>query len=236
MAVNPLEDVAVIIPLAPQEEAWTSLLPDLRDLPLKSEIILVSPEAAPLELKSFETDLRLAGRVRWVHSKPGRALQLNAGAKVTKKPFLWFLHADSQLTPRSIVALRRGLERAPGALHYFNLRFLPDGPPLMRVNEVGCWVRSRLMGVPFGDQGFCIARKNFEAIGGFPEGSSYGEDHLFIWRARQKGVTLRCTGEALLTSARRYQENGWLQLTWSYAHRWVRQAVPEWFRLWGVHS
>ncbi|PIR18056.1 MAG: glycosyl transferase family 2 [Deltaproteobacteria bacterium CG11_big_fil_rev_8_21_14_0_20_49_13] len=194
------KDISIIIPVGPGEGALSALLGDLRPIEKEAELIVVRGASRPK--------------------------QLNVGARKATRDFLWFLHADSRLSSKTLVALLGSLGKNPHALHYFNLRFLPDGPPLMFINEIGCWIRSRILGVPFGDQGFCVSKEKFEKIGGFPEDALYGEDHLFVWRARQKGVQLRCTGTPLRTSARRYAETGWAKLTWMYACRWTRQAWP----------
>ncbi|MBI4238702.1 MAG: glycosyl transferase family 2 [Deltaproteobacteria bacterium] len=198
-------DISIIIPVGPGENALEALLGDLRPIEKEAELIVVQGSS--------------------------RAQQLNEGARNATRDFLWFLHADSRLSSKTLAALLGSLGENPHALHYFHLRFLPDGPPLMCINEIGCWIRSRLMGLPFGDQGFAVAKEVFETMGGFPENVPYGEDHLFVWRAMQKRVPLRCTGASLYTSARRYAETGWARLTWDYARRWTRQAWPEWKKL-----
>lgn len=195
-------DISIIIPVAPFEPLLEALLKDIRPIEKEAEVIVVRGSS--------------------------RARQLNEGAQNATRDFLWFLHADSRFSPGTLKSLLKSLRNNPHALHYFNLRFLPDGPPLMFVNEIGCWIRSRILGVPFGDQGFAISKEKFERIGGFPETLSYGEDHLFVWRARQKRIRIRCTKAPLYTSARRYAETGWAKLTWAYARRWTRQAWPEW--------
>lgn len=199
------KDISIVIPVGRGENALETLLGDLRPIEKEAELIVVRGSS--------------------------RAKQQNEGARKATRDFLWFLHADSRLTPKTIKALPESLGKDPHALHYFNLRFLPDGPPLMFINEIGCWIRSRILGVPFGDQGFVVSKKKFEGIGGFPEDVPYGEDHLFVWRARQKGIRLQCTGASLFTSARRYAETGWSKLTWAYARRWTTQAWPELCRL-----
>lgn len=200
------KDISIVIPVGPKEDALEKLLADLRPVKKDAEIITVKGSQ--------------------------RARQLNEGARKATREFLWFLHADSRLSSKTLGALLKSLNNDSHALHYFNLRFLPDGPPLMRINEIGCWIRSRILGIPFGDQGFVLSKENFERIGGCPENVPYGEDHLFIWRARQKGIRLRCTGASLYTSARRYAETGWTKLTWDYARRWTHQAWPEWKKTW----
>jgi len=215
---NILNNLSLIVPIAPQEEAWVNLWTDLEELPLETEIIFSGPKKPSRPIPS---------RVKWIDSAPGRAQQLNKGARNATRDFLWFLHADSRFTQSTLTALIQALNSDPNIFYYFDLRFLNDGPPLMCINEIGCWIRSRLMGLPFGDQGFCLSKMNFERLGGFPEEVPYGEDHLFVWRAHQYGVSLRSTRAVLKTSARKYQEQGWFHTTGLYYKLWTRQARLE---------
>ncbi len=95
----------------------------------------------------------------------------------------------------------------------------------------GALFRSRALGVPFGDQGFCIKKTIFNKLGGFPEGLPYGEDHVFVWRARQQGIDLQPLGVKLYTSARKYKKHGWLKTTILTQYLWIKQALPEWQKL-----
>ncbi len=201
------KDISIIIPVGPGESALEALLGDLRPIEKEAELIVIRGSS--------------------------RGKQQNDGARKATRNFLWFLHADSRLSSKTLAALLGSLGKNPHALHYFNLKFLPDRPPLMFINEIGCWIRSRIFGVPFGDQGFAVSKEIFETLGGFPENVPYGEDHLFVWRARQKGIPLRNTGTSLYTSARRYAKTGWAKLTWAYARRWTCQAWPEWKKVYG---
>jgi hypothetical protein len=216
-----LRELAVVIPVAPDDDAWVGLIEELSALPPEAEIVLAA--AAPPTRPAPPP-------ARWLISARGRAEQMNAGARATTRPFLWFLHADSRLTPHTLASLGRSLAEAPRALHYFDLAFLDDGPALMPLNELGAWLRSRWGGMPFGDQGFCIARGVWEGLGGFRTDVVYGEDHLFAWAARCAGVLLRPVGAPLLTSARRYRERGWLRTTARHLRLTAAQALPEWVR------
>jgi hypothetical protein len=200
-----LKDLAVIIPVSKEETELEKLQDDLNQVARGISIVIVRGS------KRFQ--------------------QLNDGVHQTKKPYLWFLHADTRVTKENVSALLSSLNKESDALHYFRLKFHRDGPPTMLMNEWGCWIRSRLMKVPFGDQGFCLSRRNFEKIGAYPTNLSFGEDHIFIWKARQAGIDLRYIHEALSTSARKYNEVGWLRLTMRYAYLWSRQALPEWSKL-----
>ncbi|HEY9844874.1 MAG TPA: hypothetical protein V6D03_01635, partial [Candidatus Caenarcaniphilales bacterium] len=179
-----LGNLAVIIPVAPGDIAWTRLVDDLKRLPMEAEILFVGPELPSTVIRHLFEELASSQNVSWIQVPKGRGRQLNAGAKATQKPYLWFLHADSRLREPALYALERSLKHKPDALHYFDLEFLDDGPRLTLINEIGVWFRSHVLGLPFGDQGFCLARQLFQGLGGFCEDTSYGEDHLLVWQAR----------------------------------------------------
>ena len=222
-----LRELAIIIPVAPGDKAWAHLVADLKLLPLESEILFVCPELPPKALQHLFEGLASSRNVRWFQAPKGRGRQLNAGIKATQKPYVWFLHADSRFTESALNKLEQSLQHNPDALHYFNLAFLDDGPALTAINTVGVWIRSHILGLPFGDQGFCLARKLFERLSGFREDVSYGEDHLFIWQARTQEISLRCTGGLIQTSARKYREHGWCATTLNHLTLTAKQAFPE---------
>lgn len=223
-----MPDISVIIPLAANENAWHELLDDLCQLPAETEIIFAVADGVELPL---ETIALPHAQVAVISGKPGRGEQMNAGARAAKGEFLWFLHADSKFTPDLIPALLRAINDQPDSLLYFDLNFLNDASPLMRFNDWGVHFRSRVFKCPFGDQGFCIQQTLFHELGGYPEGELYGEDHLFVWRARQQGLQLHPVGAALYTSARKYKMQGWLRTTLLHQYLWLKQAWPEWRKL-----
>jgi GT2 family glycosyltransferase len=220
--------LTVIIPLARHEDVRQALWGDLRQLSKDgTEILIVSSDFPEdfleiVDLPGFE--------VRQITAAPGRAAYLNAGAEAARGKYLWFLHADSRFHPHTLSALKDSIQRYPDALLFFDLAFLNDAFPLIKLNEWGGRLRSRLGKIPFGDQGFCIRRDLFEKVGGYPLDVSYGEDHLFVWRARRSGIPLRCTGAKLYTSARKYREKGWFKITVSNQYLWIKQAYQEWRR------
>lgn len=224
-------NLSVIIPVGPEEEAWKTLLADLCAFSEDTEIIFVATKDRPGDLQSVLTATGFTRGVKWLKSTKGRAKQLNAGAKAAQNNTLWFVHADSRISPPAIASLKRSLEKNDRTIHYFNLAFSDDGPALTRINTAGAWIRSHVLGLPFGDQGYCVSRDIFQKLGGFDERASYGEDHLFIWKARQKGVPIVCTGGWLGTSARKYSRNGWSATTVRHAVLTAKQAIPGFFRL-----
>jgi len=160
-----------------------------------------------------------------VSAEGSRAKSLNAGAARASGELLWFLHADSGLADDSVARLLAAAERQPEALLFFDLAFAGDGGRLMRLNEWGANRRSRWLKLPFGDQGLACRSDVFAKIGPYREDAPYGEDHLLVWQAHCAKVPLVRVGAPLVTSARRYAEEGWLRLTLLYQYRWLVQAA-----------
>lgn len=220
--------LSVIIPVGPGESGLGRLAADLLLLPEETEILLVLGGHASRFADRPRLERLLRGRpLRWLEAPVGRAAQLNAGARQAQGRFLWFLHADSGFDPALVQALLAALRHWPGALHYARLAFMADGPGWMGLNAWGANLRARWLGVPFGDQGFCLSAALFQRLGGYDETVPYGEDHLLVWAARRRGVPLRALGAPLLTSARKYRQRGWGALTLTYQWLWLRQALPQ---------
>lgn len=204
-----LPRLSIVVPIGPGESAWRALLGDLQSLPVDVELLLVGVDAAPPELDALSG--ALAGRLRWLQASQGRAVQQNAGAAAARGNWLCFLHADSRLEAAAVRALAAVAQRA-AALYHFDLGFF-DGPALLRLNALGANLRSRLFGLPFGDQGLCLPRADFQRLGGFDERLPRAEDHALVWAAHRARLPVRRLGARLRTSGRRYAEAGWLRTT-----------------------
>lgn len=225
------QDIAIVIPIAEAEDAWPYLLQDLANTQAnEANLYLVGTQKtiAALDLREFK---KLFRKIELLVSKRGRASQMNRGAKISGEEFLWFLHADSRIEEESVDRLLDAVNRCPEALHYFDLEFLHDGPGMVYLNALGAYLRSKILGIPFGDQGFCISRENFFDLGQFPEHEKYGEDHLLVWRAKRKGLPIQSTNTFIKTSARKYQERGWMNTTLLHWNIWPRQALPQMLKL-----
>ncbi|MGA8278479.1 MAG: DUF2064 domain-containing protein [Rhodanobacteraceae bacterium] len=225
--------LSVIVPLAPDENQWTGLRDQLAALNADSEIIPVrgvddGRNDAPAAVATAIADS--AAGYREMAVPRGRARQMNAGARAARGSWLWFLHADSRLHPRTLPALRAFVARGDDALGYFDLGFRNDGPWLVRINAAGANFRARHLGLPFGDQGFVLPAAWFARLGRYDEAAAYGEDHLLVWRARVAGLPIRRIGAPLLSSARKYAREGWLRTTTRHLALTARQAWPEWKR------
>lgn len=135
-----------------------------------------------------------------------RGYQLGLGAEVAKSPFLLFLHADCVLDQRALNYLYQA-DRA----YAFRLQFEPCRPWLCKLNQWGANLRSRYLGLPYGDQGLCISKERFEALGGYPPIKQM-EDVMLIEKIRQH-MPLELLDIPLLTSSRKYERQGWARTT-----------------------
>ena len=146
-----------------------------------------------------------------LRAPPGRAEQLNAGARSASGPILLFLHADTRLPPGFDSAVRATLDEPRVVGGAFRLRIDAPGRSL-RIIERAIDIRSRVFQMPYGDQGIFVNRKTFLESGGFPE-LPIMDDFEFIRQLRRQGK-IRITSAAAVTSGRRWQQLGPWRTTW----------------------
>lgn len=214
-----------MIPVGPGETAYRDLLGDLQTIDANAEIILVATETPPDDW----TRLTAAAscRLRWVEATAGRAAQMNRGVEAALGDYFWFLHADSRVDEAALKAFNATVGHAPDVLYYFDLGFNSDGPALCRLNARGANLRSRWLGLPFGDQGFCVSRVTYQRLGPYDVDVANGEDHLWVWTARRRGIALHRVPSSIRTSSRKYASNGWFRTTMLHAWRTFQQAAGE---------
>jgi len=148
--------------------------------------------------------------VAWVIALRGRASQMNAGASIAKGDWFLFLHADTRLPH----GWQRAVERADAdaRVNLGCFRFaLDSSAPAARLIEIGVRLRVRLFGLPYGDQALFVRREAFAELGGFSN-LPIMEDVDLVRRLRATG-RLYVASEQAVTSARRWEEEGWLRRT-----------------------
>lgn len=136
---------------------------------------------------------------------PGRAGQMNAGAREASGDIFLFLHADCLLPDGWDIDLRRVMKDPRTALGCFSLR-IRDSFPARPWVELGINLRTRLLKRPYGDQGLFVRQKTFFDLGGYCDRPIL-EDVCFVRRAREFGrVGIVLT--PLATSGRRWERFG----------------------------
>lgn len=175
-----------------------------------------------------------AAGARVVRSAPGRARQLDAGARASGGEAVLFLHADTRLPAGWDAALRRALADPRVAGGAFAFRFDERGP-LLRGIEWGVAARVALLSLPYGDQALFVRRSILEALGGVPQ-VPIMEDLDLVRGVRRCGRLARVP-LPVQTSARRYRDGGVLRTfarNAAAAGAWTlgldRARVAGWYR------
>lgn len=159
-----------------------------------------------------------------VHAPRGRGTQLNAGAREARGDILLFLHADTEMPPDGLRAVRRLMSDAQIWGGNFRIRFSGDHWE-SRALEVIYRIRQRLLGVYYGDSTIFVRRDIFWQLGGFPD-QKIMEDHDFVRRLERAGRTQQLD-QFVISSDRRYRGKlgRWL-FRWASVLLLYRLGVP----------
>ncbi|MFH1139166.1 MAG: TIGR04283 family arsenosugar biosynthesis glycosyltransferase [Pseudomonadota bacterium] len=196
MKKKPARTTAVV-PALNEETALPRTLSRLRDCGF--DIIVVDGG-------SLDRTAALAGEFgRVLSAPPGRARQMNLGAAAARGEFLFFVHADSRPPLDADNIIRRVLSRPGIAAGAFHLRIDSPDPRLKIISGLAN-LRSRCLGLPYGDQGLFLSRKTFQEAGGFPD-IPLMEDVEMVRRLKTLGRVELAPGE-MVASARRWDRRG----------------------------
>lgn len=113
------------------------------------------------------------------------------------------------------------------SLAYFPLAF-EQGPWACKVNALFANLRSTWLNLPFGDQGFFVPKALFFDVGGFPNSFVSGEDHALVQKLRFRKTNKVCLKPALVTSARKYAQHGYLKTTLKHLKLTILQEFVYW--------
>ncbi|AII52019.1 TIGR04283 family arsenosugar biosynthesis glycosyltransferase [Hymenobacter sp. APR13] len=155
-----------------------------------------SPDATAAEAAAAGAQVLLCPR-------KGRAAQLNFGAAAATGSILYFLHADTY-PPAGFTAHIRAAVAGGAGCGGYRLRF--DHPS--RFLALNAWFTRFPQEVfRFGDQSLFVRRDVFEKAGGYREDMVVFEDQEITRRLRRV-APLRVLPHYIVTSARKYRENG----------------------------
>lgn len=189
--------ISVVMPVLNEEKLVERSLEVLSDWP---DLELIVADGG-----SNDQTVELAARyAKVVTSPPGRAVQMNAGAREAKGEVLWFVHVDTTPPPDAADHIRAAVakEFVGGA---FRTRFDEPTP----FWDLLTWFdnhRTRIFRVYFGSRAMFVLTDTFWEVGGFPE-IPFLEDVAFSRKMRQAGRTVMLDAVAL-ESFRRFQKKG----------------------------
>ncbi len=141
----------------------------------------------------------------WVNGPAGRGGQLKRGIEAASGDWLLLLHADTQLSDNWSLVARQHMATNPTKAGWYKLRFRANGVA-PRLVAGGANLRSRFLGLPYGDQALLLSRDTLNSVGGMPD-LPLMEDVALARALKGNLVGLEAYA---LTSADRYQREGWL--------------------------
>jgi rSAM/selenodomain-associated transferase 2 len=196
----PAPFLSIILPVLNEAggiRAHLAALQTMRDQ--GAELIVVdggSADETPAQVRTLADKL--------IDSPRGRAVQMNAGARVASAEVLLFLHADTTLPLAADACVREAI--AAGALWgRFDVR-IDSARPALRIVELLMNWRSRLTGIATGDQAIFVRREAFERLGGFPE-LPLMED-IALSTLLKRLAPPACLRARVVTSGRHWERHG----------------------------
>ncbi len=208
------------------------ILPVFNEAPILAEALTNLPGSPDLEIilvdgGSTDATQAVGARcpfVRLISAPRGRGAQMNAGARLARGKLLVFLHIDTALTSAHLTALRQAARDPKVKAGAFQLRLTPP-TPFLKIIAWGANWRSRLFGLPYGDQAIFVRRALFFALGGFVRRRP--EDLDLVIRLRRH-TRLCLLTPPVSSSGRRWQQQGNLKTTgchWLYLARHLAERL-----------
>jgi rSAM/selenodomain-associated transferase 2 len=140
-----------------------------------------------------------------VEGSAGRALQMNAGARVATGDIFLFLHADSCIKQASYEKMLHSLVNSEKIGGAFSLHIDSDKWSLRLIARLAN-LRSKYFGMAYGDQAFFVKNSTFQQMNGFAD-LPICEDIDFFKRLRKLGPVILLK-EKVFTSSRRWLKEG----------------------------
>ncbi len=165
------------------------------------ELIVVDGDSKGKTIKAVRDK-----RVIKVVSPKGRGQQMNKGASAAKGDILLFLHTDTELPDNAFRLLSSVIDDGRYAGGAFDLGIQSDRT-IFRLIEKLVFVRTRLTGIPYGDQGIFIKKECFDKVGCFEE-IPLMEDVELMQRIKRSGYEICIIPHKVKTSARRWEKEG----------------------------
>ena len=199
---KPSPSISVIVPALNEQQVMPALLDHLLSHPDLSECIVVDGGSSDgtVQIVKQTND----PRAQLVHSRPGRGVQMNAGARKATGDLLLFHHADTRLEEGALAALATTARNPELVWGGFLHRFTNANWKLRFISALHNF-RFRRTGVVYGDQSMFVRRTYFAQIGGFSEQPL--EDMMFSDQALEQANPHRMD-QFVTTDSRKFVQMG----------------------------
>ncbi|MEP7177517.1 MAG: TIGR04283 family arsenosugar biosynthesis glycosyltransferase [Pseudonocardiales bacterium] len=153
--------ISIIVPVLNEQALIAAAVQRLRRDFAECELLVVDGGSTDATIE------HVAPHARVIRTAAGRALQMNEGARHTSGDVLWFVHADTVISPSALGQIRAALTD-PGVVGG-GLTLLFDARSA-GLDYLACTSnqRARRLHWIFGDQAMFVRRDVFDAVGGFP--------------------------------------------------------------------
>ncbi len=189
-----------------EEPRLPAFLASLRALAPTAEIVFVDGGSI-----DHSRDLARAAGYTVLEGPPGRARQMNEGARRVGGDVILFLHVDVCLSADGVEAARVAMTDPGAVAGRFDVAYATSTWPYPWIARLGN-LRSRLTKIFTGDQAIFVRRAAFEAVGGYPE-IPLMEDVELSRRLRRLGG-MACLRIQVLGSTRKWRREGvWRTVT-----------------------
>ncbi len=206
--------LSVIVPAFREAEKEARQIHRLARHPRIFEVIVAAADCST----GFNRYLRRIPKVKLCQApRKGRGAQMNFGASIAKGDLLLFLHADSWPEEGGIEELVEKMKERSFVGGTFQLKFHhPDWR--YRLKAWGTNLRSKMLGMPYGDQGYFMWADLFKQLDGYKNWRLF-EDVNFFDRLKKRGDWVLLES-AVSTSTRRWEKQGYWKATLKNAF-WV---------------
>ncbi|MDX1401725.1 MAG: TIGR04283 family arsenosugar biosynthesis glycosyltransferase [Kiloniellales bacterium] len=206
-----LSDLSVVIPVLDSEATLPRTLESLvawRQSGKFGEVVIVDGGS-----KDEGIAISHQWGARVLRAPAGRGSQLAKGGREAQGSWLLFLHGDTRLDTGWEESVAQHIKRAEGAgidarqcAAFFRLTLDDGDPRARRIEALARW-RACKLGLPYGDQGLLMSRRHYDELGGYRD-LPLMEDVDLARRIGSHGLVE--LNVRAITSARRYQESGWI--------------------------
>lgn len=200
--------ISIIIPVLHEQSTIQTILQHLQNLPDSPsfEIIIVDGSKDQDTIATITDPFIIT-----CPSKKGRATQMNTGANFAQGEVLLFLHADTFLPKNALQLISETLKYSTyvgGAfrLHIHSKKFV------FKLISAFTTMRSRITRIPYGDQAIFLRASFFNQIGKYAN-IPILEDVELMKRIRKAGENICILPYPVVTSARRWEQQGILSTT-----------------------